>query len=60
MVKKFPNVRNEMDTQIQEAQKDPNQEKPTLRHTLIKLLEDTKRIVKAADVSVASTIRELL
>lgn len=51
-------MRKEMDTQMQEGQKDSNQDKPTLRHTIIKLLKDTERILKAADISVASTTRE--
>lgn len=52
---KFPNVSNEIDILIQESQESPvmiNQEKPTLRHTRIKLSKvknKEKKILKATN-----------
>ena len=53
MTKNFPNLVKEKDTQMQEAQRVPNDldpKRPTLRHIIIKMisLKDKERILRAA------------
>ena len=52
MTGNFPNLVKEKDTQVQEAQREPNQfspKRPTPRHIIIKMtrLKDKKRVLKA-------------
>ena len=53
MKENFPNLENEIDTQVQEAQRIPNKMDPkrtTSRHIIIKMakFKDRERILKAA------------
>ena len=53
MVKNFPSLKNEIDIQVQEAQRIPNKMNPnipTSRHTVIKIVKvkDKERILNAA------------
>ena len=53
MTENFPNLVTEKNTQVQEAQRVPNNldpERPTRRHIIIKMsrLKDKARILKAA------------
>ena len=53
MAENFPNLVKEKDTQVQEAQRVPNNwdpKRPTLRHIIIKMtrLKDKERILKTA------------
>ena len=53
MKEKFPNLVNEVDMQVQEAQRVPNKmdaKRPTPRHIIIKMpkVKDKERILKAA------------
>ena len=51
MAENFPNLKKETDTQVQEAQRVPNNinpNRPTLRHIIVKMVKVKERILKAA------------
>ena len=51
MAEKFPNLKKETDIQVQEAQRVPNKmnpNRPTSRHSIIKMAKVKERIFKAA------------
>uniref|UniRef100_A0A9L0RAZ2 L1 transposable element RRM domain-containing protein n=1 Tax=Equus caballus TaxID=9796 RepID=A0A9L0RAZ2_HORSE len=51
MAENFPNLRKEIDIQVQEAQRAPNKrsrKRPTPRHIIIKMSKIKERILKAA------------
>ena len=51
MAENFTNLKNEIDIQVQEAQRVPNKmnpSRPTPRHIIIKMAKDKDRILKAA------------
>ena len=62
MTVNFPNLVKEIDMQVQEAQRVPNNmdaKRPTLRHIISKMtmFKDTERILKAARVKQLVTYR---